>query len=355
MKVLRIYTRLPPLSGGMENHIKQLTKEQIELGRDVTIYFNAGEKVTSRDVQVTRLPIYKLKPQFIGIIIFYCIALIKLLLNKEKFDIVHIHGDWSSLILSVVLNKIVSSKKLIFSMHDEISENFLSNKALSLFIDYTDLIFATGNRLAKQLRMMTNKSIIVQPSGIKKIFFEEKLRLFDNSSKQIIVVANLIKKKNLDLVLDIAKELMDLNFVIVGDGPKKEHLSSRINDEGICNVKILGKKNSTELLSLYYSSDIFLLTSAKEGTPTSMLEAMACGLPIVSSGAGGVESILGNLNYIIEENEKKNYVECISKLIMQNDEIKKISLSNMSLSKSYSWERVAKKIDDHIFENMLDD
>ena len=56
MKILRLYTRLPPLPGGMENHIAQLTKEQISLGHEVSIYFNKGNKVTSSDVQVSQIP-----------------------------------------------------------------------------------------------------------------------------------------------------------------------------------------------------------------------------------------------------------------------------------------------------------
>ena len=59
-----------------------------------------------------------------------------------------------------------------------------------------------------------------------------------------------------------------------------------------------------------------------------MLEAMACGLPILSSGAGGVKSILGSKNYIINDNEKRNYVECISKLLKKHDEMKNISDNN---------------------------
>ena len=70
MKILRLYTRLPPLPGGMENHIAQLTKEQIKLGHEVSIYFNKGNKVTSSDIQVSRVPFYKLRPQFIGVFIF---------------------------------------------------------------------------------------------------------------------------------------------------------------------------------------------------------------------------------------------------------------------------------------------
>ena len=71
MKILRIYQRLPPLLGGMENHIAQLTREQIKLGHEVIIFFKQGSKVTYDDVQLTKIPLFKIKPQFLGVLIFH--------------------------------------------------------------------------------------------------------------------------------------------------------------------------------------------------------------------------------------------------------------------------------------------
>ena len=330
MKILRLYTRLPPLKGGMENHIAQLSKEQTKLGHDVTIYFNKGTKVTSKDVQITKFPLYKLKPQFLGIASFHFLTFLRLIANQEKFDIVHIHGDWSSLIFAKLIKKIVGSKKLIMSIHDELSENFLPKKALSVLLKKVDVIFATGHGLASQLKKLTSKKVIVQPSGIRNIFFEQQPRSFNKKSLQVIIVANLVKKKNLDLVIDIAKDLKLLNFILVGDGPEKKHLLNRVKYEDITNVEIIGYKNSTELRLLYYESDIFMLTSIKEGTPTAMLEAMACGLPIVTSGAGGVESILGSHNYITTKNDKKHFIDCITELLKETNLMQDISNYNIS-------------------------
>ena len=348
MKILRLYTRLPPLKGGMENHIAQLSKEQTKLGHDVTIYFNKGTKVTSKDVQITKFPLYKLKPQFLGIASFHFLTFLRLIANQEKFDIVHIHGDWSSLIFAKFIKKIVGSKKLIMSIHDELSENFLPKKALSVLLKKVDVIFATGHGLASQLKKLTSKKVIVQPSGIRNIFFEQQPRSFNKKSLQVIIVANLVKKKNLDLVIDIAKDLKLLNFILVGDGPEKEYLLNRVQYEDITNVEILGYKNSSELRLLYYESDIFMLTSLKEGTPTAMLEAMACGLPIVTSGAGGVESILGSHNYITTKNDKKHFIDCITELLKETNLMQDISNYNISIAKSYTWVNVAKQIDKYI-------
>jgi L-malate glycosyltransferase len=348
MKILRLYTRLPPLKGGMENHIEQLSKEQKKLGHDVTIYFNNGAKVSSKDIQITKFPLYKLKPQFLGVVSFHFLVFLRLITNQEKFDIVHVHGDWSSLIFAKLINKIVGSKKLIMSIHDELSGNLLSKKAFAVLLKKVDIIFATGHSLAIQLKKLTSKKVIVQPSGIRNIFFEQQPRSFNKKSLQVIIVANLVKKKNLDLVIDIAKDLKLLNFILVGDGPEKKHLLNRVKYEDITNVEILGYQNSSELRLLYYESDIFMLTSLKEGTPTAMLEAMACGLPIVTSGAGGVESILGSHNYITIKNDKKHFIDCITELFKETNLMKDISNYNISIAKSYTWVNVAKQIDKYI-------
>jgi|TARA_B110000008_G_scaffold273472_1_gene307826 L-malate glycosyltransferase len=352
MKILRLYTRLPPYPGGMEKHIAHLTEEQVNLGHDVTIYFNKGSKVTSKDIQVTKLPIYKLKPQFLGLFFFHALVFSRLFLKQEKFDIIHIHGDWSSLIFARCIKKIVGASKIIMSIHDELSENFFSIKALKFLLRPVDILFASGYALESQLRKITKNEVIVQPSGINKIFFEPQTRVFNTKPIQIIVTANLVKKKNLGLVLDIAKHLSTIKFLVVGEGPQKPYILRRILDEKIENVNMLGYKKPIDLRSLYYQSDIFLSTSEKEGTPTAMIEAMACGLPIVTSQAGGVEAIVGKHNYVIDKNETQYYVDCILELFQKVNQVEEISKLNISISKSFSWADIAKKIDNYILEEV---
>ena len=89
MKILRLYYRLPPLPGGMENHIAQLTKEQIKLGHDVSIYFNQGSCVTANDIQISKIPLFKIKPLFIGHLIFIQAILqvfLLLMMFKKNWD-----------------------------------------------------------------------------------------------------------------------------------------------------------------------------------------------------------------------------------------------------------------------------
>ena len=352
MRILRLYTRLPPMLGGMENHIAQLTKEQINSGHEVTIYFNQGDKVSKNDVRVSQIPISKIKPQFIGILFYYFLSCFKLLFNRSKFDLVHIHGDWSSLVFSRLIKKIVQAEKICLTIHDELSSNRLSQKALSVLIKHVDIIFVTGYAISDNLKKITNKEIIIQPSGINDIFFKGLDRTIQSPPFKIIVVSNLIKKKNLGLVFDIAKDLPLFNFLVVGDGPERKYLEDRIKFENIDNIDMLGFKNPTELHFIYYEADIFLITSLKEGTPTAMLEAMACGLPIVTSGAGGVKKILQDTNVILNNNDKEGYINCILNLAKDNTKMRKISTNNRIMSNSFSWKNVTKNIETHIIKDL---
>ena len=349
MKILRLYTRLPPLPGGMENHIAQLTREQIKLGHEVSIYFNQGSCVTSNDIQITKLPLHKIKPQFIGILLFYFLVFIRLLINRDKFDIVHIHGDWSSLVFSKLIKMLVRADKVIITIHDQISDKLFQQKALSLGLCFVDIIFTTGFEAANQLEKLTSKKIIVQPSGVNEIFFSDFNRNFENEKFTVVTVANLFAKKNIELILEIAKVLKKFKFILVGDGNHRKVLENIIQRNNIDNVELVGFKSAEVVRKYYYESDCYLLTSLSEGTPTSILEAMACGLPIVSSNAGGVKSILGKHNCVVESsNNNHQFIDCLSKFSVNLKLRCDVSAKNRMQSKKYAWKNVAKNIDQYI-------
>ena len=348
MRILRLYTRLPPLPGGMENHIAQLTREQIKLGHEVSIYFNQGSCVTSNDIQITKLPLFKIKPQFIGLLIFHFLVLIRVLMNRDKFDIVHIHGDWSSLVFSKLIKMLVRADKVIITIHDQISNKLLQQKALAVGLRFVDIIFTTGYETANQLEKLTLKKIIIQPSGVNKIFFSDFNRNFEKENFTVVTVANLLPKKNIELILEIAKALKEFRFILVGDGNHRKVLENIIQRNNIDNVELVGFKSAEIVRKYYYESDCYLLTSLSEGTPTSILEAMACGLPIVSSNAGGVKSILGKHNCVVESSNNHQFIDCLSKFSVNLKLRRDISVKNRMQSKKYAWKNVAKNIDQYI-------
>ena len=345
MKILRLYYLLPPKIGGMEKHIYNLSKFQTK-DHNIHIMFNYGNKVNFSDIKVLPfIKLYKIKPSSIGIILFYISVIFKLKNIKKTFDIIHIHGDWSSLLFVKTLKKLTNAKLVVLTLHDQLTPKYTHQKLLPKLVQNVDLIFSTGYDTAKELEKLSGKKIIVQPSGINDMFFEKFHKNFENETFTIITVANLFPKKNLELVLEIAKELKNYKFLIVGDGSERKNLENKIKNENIPNVELLGFKNTEEVKKYYQNSDVYLLTSLAEGTPTSALEAMACGLPVVSSNAGGLENIVkDNINgFIINDFDKYKYIEKI-KLLEDINLRQKIFENNIKLSQKYKWENVAKNI-----------
>jgi len=340
----------------MEKHIFQLSKYQIKNNHSVKVFYNDGESISTNDEKICRFALHKIKPQVIGMILFYTFILFKLIFKKQHFDIIHIHGDWSSLLFVKLLKKLTDTKIVVLSLHDQLTSKYTHQKLLPKLVQDIDLIFSTGYDTAKELEQLSGKKVIVQPSGINEIFFEDFDKNFNNEIFTIVTVANLFPKKNIELVLEIAKELKEFDFIVVGDGSHREVLQDIIKKDSILNVKLVGFKSAKEVRKYYRQSDCYLLTSFAEGTPTSALEAMACGLPMVSSNAGGLGNIVNdNVNgFVIDDFDKNRYVE---KIRLLKDDLtfrKKIFEKNINLASNYRWERVAKSITD-IMESKLNE
>ena len=354
MKILRIYTKLPPNLGGMEKHIAELTRYQLKEGIEVKIFYNDGSPISKNDEKLLPFSVKKLKPSFMGMQIFYLAVIWKLIKDKENFDVIHIHGDWSSLLFVKQLKRLTNAKLTIFSIHDQLTSKVTHQKFLPALIKNVDLVFSTSYAAAMELEQLSHKNVIAQPSGVKKIFFKSFFKMIDSPKFKIITVANLFPKKNLDLILEIAKEMSDYDFTIIGTGSQEMQLQNKIKKDNISNVNLVGFKSENELVSYYQQSNCFLLTSYREGTPTAILEAMACGLPIVTSNVGGIDNIIsdGTNGFVIKTFDKKDYIE---KILMLKNDLKlreKIFQSNQNLALQYKWDNVAGNIT-NITKDML--
>jgi glycosyltransferase involved in cell wall biosynthesis len=113
---------------------------------------------------------------------------------------------------------------------------------------------------------------------------------------RVIGVGRLTPEKRFDLFLEIIASLRregvaDLEAVIAGDGVSRDALERQAAELGLADrVRFLG--NVADMPPLYQSADVLLLTSEIDGTPNVILEAMACGLPVVATNVGGVRAIV---------------------------------------------------------------
>ena len=298
MNILRIYLRLPPKSGGMERHIAFLSQEQFKAGHDVVVIYNSGESILPDDIQVCPFTeLSKLKPAFLGIFIFYVAVIYNIISKGIRADVVHIHGDWGHLCLAGLIKKLVKARCLAFSVHGDLSRQGLRYNLLRYFIKPVDVVYSTGYLGYQTLLSFVKVPCYFQPSGIDQSLIE-RAQLFNSQVKslksirpKILSVCNYKKVKNIDFMIELASKMQDCDFEIVGEGEERARLQSRIDSLNLGNFYLVGEKYTAQLADCYEMADIFLLTSFREGTPTALLEALAFGLPVVTSNAGGVSHL----------------------------------------------------------------
>ncbi len=104
-------------------------------------------------------------------------------------------------------------------------------------------------------------------------------------------VGRLSPQKNPQMILDAARRLPEIHWLWIGDGPLREGMEKRIDREGLsARVHLLGLR--ADPAACLGALDLFVLPSLWEGTPLTILEAAAAGLPIAAADVGGVSEIL---------------------------------------------------------------
>jgi glycosyltransferase involved in cell wall biosynthesis len=109
----------------------------------------------------------------------------------------------------------------------------------------------------------------------------------------LLIVGHLRPTKGHERVLQAMTKLPDFNLLIVGDGPLRRSIEVMSQTLSIGDrVRFCGQMSQDELIRYYTAADALILASDREGMPNVVLEALACGTPVVATPVGGVPEVL---------------------------------------------------------------
>jgi glycosyltransferase involved in cell wall biosynthesis len=109
----------------------------------------------------------------------------------------------------------------------------------------------------------------------------------------LLSAGNLIELKGHHLVIEALRALPNWRLVIAGKGPLGAELERQVAQRGLTDrVRFTGPLSQQHLIEYYNAADALVLASSREGMPNVVLEAMACGLPVIAAAVGGVPEIL---------------------------------------------------------------
>lgn len=145
---------------------------------------------------------------------------------------------------------------------------------------------------ASQFGLDRRRSHVIYP-GIDPEFFIPPRRREGSECLRVVTVGSLVWVKGTTYAIQAVRRVLDagvpVQFSIVGDGPERQRVLYEIHDLGLQDhVRLLGGRTPVEVLDELRRSDVFVLPSLSEGLSNAAIEAMACGLPVVTGDCGGM-------------------------------------------------------------------
>ena len=225
------------------------------------------------------------------------------LLRNRRFDLVNTHSSTDSWLAAVATHLLREAPPIVRTRH--ISAPVPRNLATRwLYRSATSRIVTTGERLRLQVIEETGvppASVVSIPTGIDldryKPGGQDAARAglgLDREGTLIGIVATLRSWKGHRYLFEAFAGLADrgARLVVVGDGPQREALEALAKELGIgARVRFAG--NQADVAPWMRALDLFCLPSyANEGVPQALMQAMACGLPVVSTPVGSIAEIV---------------------------------------------------------------
>lgn len=230
-------------------------------------------------------------------------------IKHQKLDLLHVHyaipHASSAYFARQMLKKEGLTIPIITTLHGTditlVGKDPTYGCVVSFSINESDAITAVSENLKQETLKSFDitKDIEVIPNFVdldrfnvnhhdhfKKIFAP-------NGEKILIHVSNFRRVKRVDEVVKVfanVKKEIPAKLLMIGDGPERQNAEDLCRKLGTCNdIRFLGKQEKLE--EIFNISDLFLLPSEYESFGLAALEAMACGVPVVSSNAGGIPEI----------------------------------------------------------------
>jgi|GEM_PF-352069 glycosyltransferase involved in cell wall biosynthesis len=274
-----------------------------------------------------------------------------------------LHAFWSLAGIVSVVVSLIKPKPIVITLWGS-DIFFLKTPILSTIfksiLERADVIICENQHFKNQLTKLSNNNIFVIPNGIDLEQFKPRDKLSARATLKlpenkliILSTGSLTKNKGHKYLIHALSDLLqtrdDIHLCIVGSGEEHESLAYEIKELNLDRkIDLVGSVSNEMIATWLNAADIFVLPSLHEGTPNSLLEAMATGLPSVASATGGIPEIIddGSNGFLVTPANSKEIKAKLSQLIESSELRDRLGTqARLKLESDFgSWEVQAKQL-----------
>jgi glycosyltransferase involved in cell wall biosynthesis len=215
----------------------------------------------------------------------------------------------------------------------------------------------------RALSFLPDVSIDVIPNGVDLNRFSPAEDAKSSDVLRLLTVGRLSATKRIDILIEAIRILynsgLNVHFAIVGGGQLEQKLRQIVSEANLRDIiKFTGRIESEKMPQMYRRHDIFVSASMQEGMSNAMLEAMASGLPIITTRCEGVEELIKGNGFIAKSTRAEELADAVKKLAVDRELYKKMSAAARKQAENFGWDKVAqdyteryRRILEHISED----
>jgi len=305
LKILLVYYE--PIPAGQTTHVLALARGLVGRKYDVTVALpsNLQRSIAAFEqagVEVVPLSLRKVvwRPQ--------AVAVLTRLIRQRDFDAVHIHSQEAGL-LARPISRVAGARRIIYTPQTidirRTQWHWLYTLVERVLSSCTDVIISVNELDQERLIRwgIPRRKVVTIPNGIDLDVFDGPVDIgslrrsmgLDEDRPLVMQVGRLSPQKDplafVDGAVHVMRERPDTQFALVGEGPLKDAVATRIEELGLKeHVHLLGWRD--EAFRLMAAADVVTLTSRWEGVPHTLLEAMAWSRPVVATAVNGCPEVV---------------------------------------------------------------
>ena len=198
----------------------------------------------------------------------------------------------------------------------------------------------------RALRFLPSVAIDVIPNGVELDRFFPPQTCKTTDTLQLLTVGRLSVTKRVELLIDavemLHKDGHKVRFTIVGGGQMEQKIRQIVSERSLGDIiEVTGRIGPEEMPQVYSQNDIFMSATMQEGMSNAMLEAMASGLPIITTRCEGVEELIADNGIVIEQANAESIADAIKSFVDNKKSYNTICIAARKRAKEFSWKKVA--------------